>query len=141
MSEQLKLLKARRKVCFSIAECIDLHFDGKPFDIDEAAKLIECFLPHTYAEAEAEMDAILRSPSVQSTERKPSFFDQLRLAVHATEGMSIRCVVEAAVAKIAQVTALTAERDELHNENIVLKNGYKAATAERDKLQGLLRNF
>jgi hypothetical protein len=56
------LLKARKKLCFTIAEKIVDHVNGKgvlshrPWDIESITQVIELYLPLTYAEADEAYD-------------------------------------------------------------------------------------
>lgn len=75
------LVKARRRIALQIAEQLELkwrHLPGAGYDIDEARQLIEGFIPHTTAEAQAEWDS---EGSNDETFSKTSVLRQLRAAV------------------------------------------------------------
>lgn len=74
------------------------HFD---WDHDKARQIIAPLIPQTAAEFEEELAQMFKDVDegrIQSP--GPSMFGRLRKAVHATEGMSIKCVLEAAIEKI-----------------------------------------
>ena len=102
MSESVEQLrKARARICLRIAEAIEHEWPNigmEGYDVDIAARRISQFMPLTYAEADAEMDAMKSDPT-PCQEYAPSLFAQLREAVHATPEMSTRTVLEAAIAK------------------------------------------
>ena len=63
------LNRARRKLALALAEAIVARWDGMEaagFDVDDATDLIAALLPATRAEAEAEMEAVMRDDPQQA---------------------------------------------------------------------------
>lgn len=67
------------------------------WDSDKARQIIEMRLPLTTAEAEAQMDEVMKAESIP-VPKEPSLIVQLRTALGLAEGASIRTILTTAIA-------------------------------------------
>jgi len=81
--EQKEVLRQRKKLCLEIAEAIEeeFGFSAMHWDQDKAAQLIELRLPHTYAEAEAEMSKFDNDDTPRTPGPIANLGDRLRKAL------------------------------------------------------------
>jgi hypothetical protein len=107
--------ESQQRIALQIVEDLEREFPcmckhGCDWDQDKAAEIIALLIPETAAEQEAEFARLLKDADDQKVgPPRPSRFATLRAAVHATDGMSITCVIEAAAATIEQLRAMLGE--------------------------------
>lgn len=98
--------RKRRALCLRIAEQLGDHFSlyhrsfSSFWDVDEAANLIDCLLPLSYEEAEAEWEA---TNEEATSSPGPSLFGRLQDALGINERIGIRATIEAAIEKLKEV--------------------------------------
>lgn len=99
----------QKKIALEIVEDLERQFSeltwaSCSWDSDAAAETIALLIPLTAAEQEDEFQRMIADIADEDCgPPRPSKFAALREAVHATDGMSITCVIEAATQEIKRL--------------------------------------
>ena len=103
-------MNASDRLAETIIDALERHFaydeirSDMRWDHDFARHLIASYIPLDKAEAEEQFAAMLESePDSVVVEERKSTFARLRRAVHATNDMSIMCVIKAAIEKLESI--------------------------------------
>lgn len=102
---------AQKRIALEIVDDLERQFQDLTWtccswDSDAAAETIAMLIPETAAEQEAEFQRMMADIPDECGPPRPSRFAALREAVHAIDGMSITCVIEAATQEIERLRLL-----------------------------------
>lgn len=146
---------AQKRIALEIVDDLEREFHDLTWmccswDSDKAVETIAMLIPQTAAEQEDEFQRTMADIADEDVgPPRPSRFAALRESVHATDGMSITCVIEAATNTIErlrqELAAARAEREEavatqerLRKRCEQLQDDAAHATSANERLDAML---